>query len=303
MKNKILLILLILSAFFLFACGLTDNLIDKGSQIINNRMAESAPDESIEPLLPQEQEPQAVQVPQEPEMVPTEKGEPEAPPIAQFDLTSACDHPYFPIREGAYWRYQETAGEGYTLKVTGIEQDKFTLTQEMISEDVTFSVEWFCSENGILSGSFSQVDLLRQHEGIEGAPEMTFETLEWEGETLPAEELMNPGYSWTSNYKMNADIAIPSFEQNFESIVTVEHEIVTIEEVVVPAGTFPQAVRVDSLGVVEMIVVMGETTIPFSGIDFAYSTWYVEGVGMVKSSNDYAGMDNLVELKEYGLMQ
>ncbi len=301
MKNKALPMLLILSAFFLFACGLTDDLISKGRQIVGDRLADSTPDEAIEPLRPQE--PEEVQTPQDMDQVPTEKGEPEVQPNAQFDVTSACDLPYFPIREGAYWRYQETAGEGYTLKVTEIEQDKFTLSEESSADDLAFTAEWFCSEDGILSGSFSQLELLREHEGIAGAPQVTFETLEWQGETLPAAALMNPGYTWTSNYKMNIGIDIPSMEQNFESNVTIEHKIAAIEEVVVPAGTFPQAVRVDSLGIVEMTIVMGETTIPFSGMDFTYSTWYGEGVGMIKRSNQNSGINNLVELKEYGVME
>jgi hypothetical protein len=51
-----------------------------------------------------------------------------------------------------------------------------------------------------------------------------------------------------------------------------------------------------------MILVIGESTIPFSGVDFDYSTWYVEGLGMVKSSNIFSGYANDVVLTKSSLI-
>jgi hypothetical protein len=176
------------------------------------------------------------------------------------------------------------------------------MIQEMTQSDAIYSAEWYCSENGILRGSFGQVDLLNQAAGGEETPEFEFEALEWEGETLPSPELIELGYAWTSNYKLSANLEIEGISQTSEVRVSIDHKIGAIESVTVPAGTFPEAVRVDSHGEIEMILVMGESTIPFSGLDFDYSTWYVEGLGMVKSSNIFSGYSNDVVLIESSLI-
>ena len=41
---------------------------------------------------------------------------------------------------------------------------------------------------------------------------------------------------------------------------------------------------------------MGETVTPLTGSQFTYSTWYVEGIGMVKSSDDFSGLQADVAL-------
>ena len=295
MKHKYSILLLVIGSFLLFACGITDPMLEAADQSEESFVEDIAPEVALETQPQQENE--MTEEPQETEQI-NEESQSVGDPINQPDKNNACYHPYFPITDGAYWTYQESAGEDYQLRVTETGQDTFTLTQEMLNDDAVFTADWFCSENGILSGSFGQVDLLNQAADVEGSPEMEFETLVWEGETLPEPALMVPGYAWSTNYQMNAEMNIESFMQTFEAHVTVEHEIGAIEEVTVPAGVFPEAVRVDSRGVIEMILAMGETTMPVSGFEFIYSTWYVENVGMVKSSSDTTGLTNLVELVE-----
>ena len=299
MKHKYSILMLVIGSFLLFACGITDPMLEGADQSNESFVEDNAPEEPLETQPPAEIELTAE--PQETEQI----GE-ESPAggdlTIDLDQNSACYHPYFPISDGAYWTYQESFGEDYQLRVTETGQDSFTVTQEMFNEEAIFTADWFCSESGILSASFSQLDLLNQAADVEGSPEMVFETLVWEGETLPAAALMVPGYAWSTNYQMNAELNIESFMQTFEAHVTVEHEIGAIEEVAVPAGVFPEAVRVDSRGIIEMILAMGETTMPFSGFEFTYSTWYVENVGMVKSSDDFEGLKNSVELTESSLL-
>jgi hypothetical protein len=55
---------------------------------------------------------------------------------------------------------------------------------------------------------------------------------------------------------------------------------------------------VDSSGNIEMLMMMGETSNVLNNVDFDYITWYVEGIGMVKSSDDYMGYSTGTELVE-----
>lgn len=231
------------------------------------------------------------------ETTPPEVNAPEAQGAesSQMDVSSTCYHPYFPITEGAFWTYQEANGEDYTLNVDQTSNNTFTLTQTFEDSDLTLEMDWYCSENGLLNGTFAQVDLFDQMAGTDD-PEITFETLEWEGSTLPPVDLLAIGYQWVANYEMSGDMTIEGVTTTTQINVKIDNTISAVEEVTVPAGTFSDAYRVDSVGMIEMVIMMGEVATPLTGIEFNYSTWYVEGIGMVKSSNDYAGMQADVEL-------
>jgi hypothetical protein len=104
------------------------------------------------------------------------------------------------------------------------------------------------------------------------------------------------GYHWTANYQMAGEMNIEGITSTTEVHVKIDNTIGAIEEVTVPAGTFSEAYRVDSIGEIEMVLAMGETVTPLTGSQFAYSTWYVEGIGMVKSSDDFSGLQADVAL-------
>jgi hypothetical protein len=221
----------------------------------------------------------------------------------QSNMLSACYHPYFPIEAGAYWTYQQPDSEGYTMRIEETGENSFKMIQEMNNENTTFTVDWLCSENGLLRGSFGQMDMLNQSLAEEDAPEFEFETLEWEGNTLPSPELIQVGYTWTSDYKLSADLNLESLATTMEVIVKIQHEITAVEEVTVPAGTFPEAIRVESTGNIEMLMLMGETSNVLNNVDFNYTTWYVEGIGMVKSSDAYMGYTTGTELVESSFIE
>jgi len=192
--------------------------------------------------------------------------------------------------------------EDYTLRIEETGEDRFTMAQEMLDENVVFTAEWYCSENGILRSSFGQLDLINQTTNEEETPEFQFETLEWEGQTLPAPELLEIGYKWTSFYKLSASLDIEALSQSTEMKVIVDHEIAGIEEVIVPAGTFSEAVRVDSDGVVLMSLVSEENSTPIGALNFNYSTWYVENLGMVKSTTEASGYTSGISLSDSSLL-
>lgn len=255
------------------------------------------PEPTLTETLPQEEPPA-----EEPQQTPTLEAATAAPAEPQADTDTQCYHPYFPIIEGASWTYDDTLDEDYTMRIEETSEDSFKMTQEMLNENVIFTAEWFCSKDGILRGSFGQLDLINQASGDEETPEFQFETLEWEGQTLPSPELLEIGYAWTSFYKLSANIDIEALSQSTEMEVIVDHEIVDSEEVTVPAGTFSEVIRVDSDGVILITLVDEENSTPIGASNFKYSTWYVKDLGMVKTTSEASGFTTGVSLIESSLL-
>ena len=293
MKQKFLPIFLVLSAFFLFGCGFTNLFTAEDNGPVSTQVEQDAPGEPASTTPAQATEEPTVESAQ------PRESEPTATVFAETD--SACYHPFFPIVEGATWTYDDDFDSGYTITVEETGQDTFMMTQEMENEDTIFTAEWYCSEDGLLRGTFGQMDILSQATGEE-SPEFAFETMEWEGETLPAPELMEPGYTWTSEYRLQAELNVEGFSGTAEVRVSIDHEIAAIEEVTVPAGTFPEAYRVDSAGEVEFAMFMGENASPINALDFNFRTWYVEGIGMVQSGDEFSGFSSTVELVSSSLL-
>ncbi len=282
MRNKWIPLILVVSAFFLYSCGLND--LAAGSD-------ESEPAETLVENTPAVEETMAA----EPATMEAEDSS-----IA-VDLDSNCYHPFFPITEGAFWTFQLSTGESYTMTVTNVTDESFTLTQDFTESDLVLSVDWFCSEDGLLVGDFAQVNFLNQSGGEDGV-EMTFDTISWEGETLPAEDLLEVGYEWTATYHMKGDITMAGVMSTAESTVVINYVIAAIEEVTVPAGTFAEAYRVDSTGDIAINMDFNGATLPLTSINFGSSSWYVEGVGLVKTADYFTDYTSGMELIDSNLL-
>ncbi|MEZ4518009.1 MAG: hypothetical protein R3C44_14710 [Chloroflexota bacterium] len=68
-------------------------------------------------------------------------------------------------------------------------------------------------------------------------------------------------------------------------VMEMTNEIVGIESVTVPYGSFDNAIKVVSTGTLEMTTSMGDTEMPAMSIDTSNVTWYVENVGRVRSED------------------
>jgi hypothetical protein len=161
-------------------------------------------------------------------------------------------------------------------------------------------MDFYCSPGGLLQGDFAQINLFG--DSSEDAPEIKFETVEWTGETLPAIDVMEVGYAWTATYTLQGEFNIEGMQSTADATVVIDYVIAAIEEVTVPAGTFPQAYRVDSTSDIEISLGMGESAMPFSGNNFSSSIWYVEGIGLVKSQDTFETFSSGIELIDSSLI-
>ena len=284
MNKKLIPFALILSALFLAGCGATDALPSDGSEA-----------GSVEPTVVMTEEAPALEEPTEAVM--------DAPAMdsAAPDTASVCYHPFFPVSEGANWTFQLSTGESYTMTISNLTSESFTQTQDFTDSDLVLSVDWFCSEDGLLQGDFAQVDFLNGSGGEDGV-EMNFDTLTWEGETLPSEDMLEVGHEWTATYQLKGDVDMEGVVTTADATVTIGYVIAAIEEVTVPAGTFPEAYRVDSTGAIDMTMEFNGTVLPLTGINFGSSSWYVKDVGLVKSADSFESGSSGMELIDSNLL-
>jgi hypothetical protein len=134
----------------------------------------------------------------------------EAPPAAELSSASeegwgesgttaqsACDHPYFPLRTGTTWTMSSGEGEPLTWEIVSVDGDLEAATAEMkmSSGGLELFYTWECSSaGGLVSFGFG-------NQGISAlGPEVNIEVSDASGMFLPAPELLEPGYTWDTQY-------------------------------------------------------------------------------------------------------
>lgn len=191
---------------------------------------------------------------------------------------AACDNAFMPVNREVTWRYYSSyTGEAptqFTIVITDVRTDGFT--SSLAFPELFSTIQWNCGPDGLFSSEFAQFTIAMM-------PGTNIETLSYEGTTLPAEEFWKIGYTWTSSYQINMSIEESGLSTT--ATVTFSNQITAIEEVTVPAGTYPESYRMESSGTISLNI-MG------SVIDTPIQTtnWYAKNIGMVKSvSTDEAG--------------
>ena len=217
---------------------------------------------------------------------PTATPEPMSTPISSSgEITSkasgASYTPFYPIRADTTWTYR-SQGEGattdeYSITFTDVSGDAFTA--KMILSDTTVDIRWVCTEDGLVSTEFTNLDLPQ-------ISEFQFDTVDFQGMTLPPTEEWQEGTTWDTSYTIEAKIEAQGATVEMTFDLTLQNRIAAVEEVTVPAGTYPQAYRVDSTG----NMAMDASGMGLQGMDMDfnlnYSNWYVKNLGLIKSSTE-----------------
>ena len=181
----------------------------------------------------------------------------------------------------------------YTTIYSDVSDSSFTNTTDLGDGQMMVQT-WQCTGEGMLSPEFTQMP-----GGLEG---IEIEFTEASGVSIPSEDTLRNGGSWTTHYVAIANMPdMGAGPMEMEQTIDLENTVVGTEAVTVPAGDFPDAIRVDTAGTMSMIMSTGETAQPATEITIAYTSWYVEGVGVVRQ--DFSGLfgdtgagDNLTEL-------
>ena len=203
--------------------------------------------------------------------------------------TTACDHPYLPLRSGSSWSYATPDGT-MTWGVSGASGSDASAeaTMEIAMPEVSMTVHWSCSSAGIVSYDFGNLTAA----GLGNIVNM--DVVDSSGAFLPAADLLAPGYSWPSNYTVVMHVSQEGFDVDWTMVVSETWTATGIESVTVPAGTF-EALRVDGNESVSMTGMGQDVNV---AVNMTY--WYAKGVGVVRyTSTTSEGSGSGGELTSY----
>jgi hypothetical protein len=194
-----------------------------------------------------------------------------------------CANPYYPVLAGATYRYRSTDSlsgtTDYRITYHNITSDSFEVSFDFGEPDdpeaVTITQTWQCTAEGLLAPGVLQLSNMEMP--------FTFEVVEAVGLTLPSS--FETGETWTTHYVVVGSGDVESTSMSMEQTIDLTNEIVGTEAVSVPAGDYPAAVRVESSGTISIATTLGETAAPATMFDWSQTTWYVEGVGMVRQES------------------
>lgn len=264
MKIKILAVFMVL--FLLAGCATAENTALEGSNTASLDAPGAVPTATPIPTL--------LNLP-----VATSLSTPTAAPVGETNSPDRCNNPYYPVVNGATWVYEiEGAGQTTYTMSTG-EDGSFTIT--IASENATFYMDGQCTEDGIILVDRGQ-DL--QYQSEDGGSTVSSQVVE--GVTLPDD--IQVGDDWVQVYVLNA----VSGDQSLESTITTNYIAAAYESVSVPAGNL-MALRIDQTGTMNM----NGQEFPTGG-----SSWYVDGIGVVKSATGIGGETQAVgQLLSYNI--
>ena len=81
----------------------------------------------------------------------------------------------------------------------------------------------------------------------------------------------------------------------FDGDIIIANEIVSIEPVTVPCGTYTDAIKINSKKTIKQETKIESSSMSFSAVS-DISSWYVEGIGLVKKVSKSECGTTLVEL-------
>ncbi len=196
---------------------------------------------------------------------------------SDISTNSACYNPFYPVNEDTVWTYEaQYTGESPTqFTIETVEATDALIKSKMTFPEFSSTVTWHCGEQGLFSSEFAQFSIAMM-------PGLDIETVNYDGITLPVEDDWQIGHTWESNYEISMSFSQESITIEMNAKGSFENEITAIEEVEVPAGKFAEAYKVETHGTISTAM-----TDSFSmEVPFETSTWYVKGIGMIKSLNE-----------------
>lgn len=228
--------------------------------------------------------------------------------------STACDHPYFPMRPGSSWVYFEPEESYYhhwdVLSVEGDEQNatavmtahigEFSeLTEEAKSQMIFIEYNWVCSANeGIVSFDLATLEIPE----IEGQEfEMTLTFVDGEGVMLPPADKMNVGDSWDMTLQM--DFSMPEMMDAEGTMTLYDFYTVLNHDPVDVFGSNFEAIQYEREFEIEMEINLGglSTSMPTQFVDYKTTTTLAKGVGFVALDSQGDFGDTGLQLISYNI--
>jgi hypothetical protein len=217
--------------------------------------------------------------------------QPTAGSLADYPAQTACDHPYFPLRQGATWTYSSEFGN-YTWTVTDVtgDLDNATATLQMAFTEGTLTYHWNCSSEGVVSYDYGNMAV----SGAEGA--MDFEIISTEGAFLLPADQMEAGASWTHSYEVQMSMPGEAGGLTVTSQTAQQFTASGVETMESEAGSF-ETLRVDGTAT----FTISFPGLPATNSDSSSTYWLAYGVGMIRADSTSAGESSSSVLVSYSI--
>ena len=201
-----------------------------------------------------------------------------------------------PIVAGAAWNYKLTGpiSDTFTHSILSMESDSF-VEQDVFNTGVTRQGTWNCDNGNLIalnppSGASANVSAGNN-------VSVDFETKDLRGVTLPA--TIQAGDTWSQSLTLEGTQTINGTAFPASNQVTNDCKATGVESVTVEAGTF-DAMRVECQTAMNISITMGDAPVQ-STINVTGTSWYVQGVGLVKTATTGMGLDSTTELVSYNI--
>jgi len=207
-----------------------------------------------------------------------------------YEAQTACDHPYFPLRQGATWSFS-SEGYSYSWTVSAVSGDlnNATATFVMDFDGGSTTFEWTCSSDGVYSydvGTFTADTL-----GTIGSYRVTSQS----GARFPPAAELEAGSSWTSEYTTSFETSVEGFSTSFTTQIQESHSAGALQSLTTGLGTF-DAIPIST-------TTNSTSTTDFGSFSSSSSSvcWFARGVGMLSCDSDSEGFSSHSELVSYSV--
>lgn len=216
--------------------------------------------------------------------------------LSSVPALAACDHPYFPLKEGQTRAYKSSSGRETEWKTTKVEGAKATIETSTTNEadkaantpPHIATVEVECTGDGIV------LDLSKMNAAGRDGMGMEVKVVKRSGVTIPAGAKMKAGEKFESSQTLEMTSGRMKQAMTMEAKTT--STVVGNEKIKVPAGEF-DAVKIAMETETSMSMPAGAANAkhPMAGggamtMHSTGNIWVVKGIGMVKNEQTVAGM-------------
>lgn len=181
-----------------------------------------------------------------------------------------CSNPYYPVNHESEHTYKISGGTQttYVLNQSPKGNNAFTESRNFDS-GTKLVINWKCTPEGLRHAEF--INSISMPKGM---GEM--ETLQSSGITLP--KVWEKGKKFSSEYKIRTNLKVANISASAKGTVTIESEIIELEDNVSVQGGDYVAARIDS--VIKINISMKGRKIPTG--DIKMSNWYAPKIGLIK---------------------
>ncbi len=277
-KTLLVVVLAIVSILFL-SCGVSQKTKESEDVIAETEEASESEIGGAEEPAKEDKEPEEAVEEVEEIAEPEETG-----------YSGLCVNPYFPVKPDTFWNYYvQNPSDTYEYISSFIEITEESFIEKIESEVFNADIKWQCFSEGIIQSQYSALMLEEDTQGME------FITEGYEGFTLPSPDKWFIGFKWDTKYRVKTTVIVEDEQISSTGDIIIKNEIVAIESVTVPAGTFPEAIKVDSDKNMTISTDIAGTSMSFN-VYTDISSWYAEDTGLVKQISKAICGTTIIEL-------